>query len=133
VSEKVRKTDAEWKRQLSRPAYEVTRQKGMEMAFTGEYNKHSLSGVYHCVCCGAELFRSEAKFDSSSGWPAFTAPAAEANIATETDESFGMVRVEVMCSRCDAHLGHLFDDGPPPTGRHYRINSVALDFRSAGD
>jgi peptide-methionine (R)-S-oxide reductase len=126
------KTDAEWRRALSPEQYRVLRQKGTERAFSGKYWNHHAPGVYRCAGCGQELFSSEAKYDSGCGWPSYTSPTQTNAVKLQDDFSHGMYRTEVLCSRCGGHLGHVFDDGPPPTGQRYCINSAALDFGKEG-
>lgn len=128
MNDNARKTEAEWKRQLSPEQFRVLRQKGTERAFTGKYWNHHEEGVYRCAGCGQELFASDTKFDSGCGWPSYYAPLAPKAVATQPDTSHGMNRIEVLCSRCGGHLGHLFNDGPRPTGLRYCINSAAIDF-----
>lgn len=129
MSHKITKTDQEWASQLTPEQYKVCRQKGTERPFSGQYNNSKKDGVYHCVCCGEPLFDSREKFDSGTGWPSFWKPIDEKSVAEEEDRSLLMRRTEVLCSRCEAHLGHVFPDGPEPTGLRYCINSVALDLK----
>lgn len=131
--DKVRKDEDEWREQLSPEEFHVTREAGTERAFTGRYWDTKTKGLYKCVCCGSPLFRSETKYDSGSGWPSFWEPIDEKAVSERADYSLGMARVEVLCARCDAHLGHLFPDGPAPTGNRYCMNSLSLDLEPDED
>lgn len=126
--EKISKTDQEWRAILSPESFYVTRQKGTERAFTGQYWDHRATGIYRCVCCATPLFASDTKFDAGCGWPSYFEPIAPEHVREEVDHSHGMIRTEVLCNVCDAHLGHVFPDGPPPTGLRYCINSLSLAF-----
>jgi peptide-methionine (R)-S-oxide reductase len=128
MAEKVVKSDAEWRAELTPEQYEVCRRKGTERAFSGKYHATKADGIYRCACCGNELFDAKAKYDSGTGWPSFDAPLAPDRVRTEADRAHGMLRTEVLCARCDAHLGHVFPDGPASTGERYCMNSVSLDL-----
>jgi peptide-methionine (R)-S-oxide reductase len=133
MAEKVIKTDEEWKKQLTPEQYHVARKAGTEPAFTGKYWKTKETGTFTCACCGQPLFSSEAKFDSGTGWPSFSQPLDPSAVETHTDRTYGMARTEARCARCDAHLGHVFEDGPVPTGLRYCMNSASLDLKPASE
>ena len=131
LMDRIEQSDAEWRKRLTPEQYRVTRQRGTERAFSGAYHNHHGNGVYRCVCCGIDLYPSTTKFDSGTGWPSFWAPISELNVRHHTETNWFMQRTEIRCAGCGAHLGHAFDDGPPPTGKRHCINAVALTFREA--
>lgn len=132
IVQKVKKSEEEWRKELTPEQYHVTRECGTEPAFTGKYWNNKETGIYHCIGCGAELFKSDAKFESGTGWPSFYTPVSPTSVVEHSDRTYGMTRTEVRCGACDAHLGHVFPDGPTPTGQRYCMNSASLDFKKQG-